>query len=181
MAQATISKVDDRIALKTPYNPDFVSDLKSEINYADREWDRANKVWLVTEARADEAIQIVARYFDVIDGREKSADEIEGAQIEAEIKQIQANQAYILEREERIDEIISALDRVLSHYSPRSKSNIRYSIAQDCALLGHALDNARMDVAQMAELQVRGLSAAVRLLDSTKTPRYWPFGWNLGK
>jgi len=163
MKQAIINKKDDMIALQTPYDRDFVDALKSGIS--DRRWDRDNKVWLVAEAEADKAIEIVARYFEVIDGRDKDTDEVEEAQLEAEIAQIQANQAWIIEHEDHIIKAMNALDTQISGYSFRSKSAIKGRMCRDAALLGHSLNNAKMPIEQLTELHVRGLAAARRLLE----------------
>jgi hypothetical protein len=178
MAQAIINQQGNEVAIQTSYDADFVSELKAKINYTDRRWDGASKSWIVIEAEADKVIEIASRFFDVIDARGKSGTEVEAAQIEAEIAQIKANQQYILEHEARIVEIIDALTGKIERFSHRSKSNIRYSLAQDRALLQHSLDNAHAPVEQLTELQVKGLAAAVRLLSASQTPRYWPFGWN---
>jgi hypothetical protein len=168
MKQAIITKQDKKIAFETPYDRDFVDVLKDEIS--DRQWDRDNKVWLVAEAEAGKAIEIAARYFEVIDGRDKSADEVEEAQIGAEITQIKANQAMILERQEYIEEIIGKLDVAISRYSFNSKSSIKGAMARDRALLEHSLDNARLPVERLTELHVRGMAAALRLINGGYKP-----------
>lgn len=162
MAQAIITEQNDKIALQTPYNRDFVGELKSKI--ADRQWDRDNKMWLVVNDEADKAIEIAARYFEVIDGRGKGSEAVEEAQIEAEIGQIKANQVWIIEHDDYIRDVIGALNIAISQYSFRSKSSIKGRMCRDAALLSHSLNNARMPVEQLTELHVRGLAAARRLL-----------------
>lgn len=170
MKQAIISKQDEMIVLQTPYDPDFVDELKSEIHYTNRKWDCEAKVWLITEAEADKALEITARYFEVIDGRGKSTDEVEEAQIEAEIAQIKDNQAAILERQEYIEGIIAKLDVAISRFSFRSKSSIKGAMARDRALLVHSLDNAELPLERLTELHVRGIAAALRLIESGYKP-----------
>lgn len=166
--KAIITEQSDKVALQTPYNQDFVSDLKSEI--ADRQWDRNNKVWLVANDEADKAIEITKRYFEVIDGCGKSDEDMEDAQIEAEIVQIKANQAAILEQEDYIEEIVGKLDTAIARYSFRSKSHIKGAMARDRALLEHSLSNARLPVEQLTELHVRGMAAALRLIEGGYKP-----------
>jgi hypothetical protein len=170
MKQAIISKQDRMIAFQTPYNRDFVDELKNKIHYTERQWDRDNKVWLVTEAEADKALEITARYFEVVDGRGKSADEVEEAQIEAEIAQIKANQAAILEQQEYIEEIIDRLDTAIDRYSFRSKSAIKGAMARDRALLQHSLDNTKLPLERLTELHIRGMAAALRLIKGGYKP-----------
>lgn len=165
MKQAIITQQNDRVAFQTPYNPEFLTDLKNAIPHTDREWDRANKVWLVTEVEAEKAIEVTRRHFEVVDGRGKSADEVEEVQIEAEIAQIQANQAALLEKEEYVEKVIDALDTAIGRYSYRSKSAIKGALARDRALLAHSLDNARLPIERLTELHVRGLGAALRLIE----------------
>jgi hypothetical protein len=49
MAVAAVLLVgaDDRLALKSPYNPDLVQALKDAVPYGYREWDSAAKVWRI--------------------------------------------------------------------------------------------------------------------------------------
>jgi len=171
MKTAIISQQNEWVALQTPYDRDFVDALKSAVAYTDRKWNATEKVWLVTEIEASKAIEIASRFFDVQDQRGKNTQQVakmeaaaEEKALEAEIEQIKANQTYILESEERIEGIIEDLSGRISRYSFRSKSNVRYGLAQDRALLQHSLDNARIPVERLTELQVRGLVAAVRYL-----------------
>jgi hypothetical protein len=177
MAQAIISEDKGRIVLQTPFSRDFVDELKQKSDT--RKWDATKKVWTVDATEADLAIEIAGRYFEVLDARDKSTDEIEEAQIDAEIAKIKSNQAYIQERADFIKRVIEELSNQISRYSFQSKSQNRYAMAQDRALLQHALYNAGIPVENMAEMQVRGLAAAVRLLEAPQTPKYWPFGWNV--
>lgn len=170
MKQASISKKDEMIALQTPYNQGFVSDLKDAIPYTERRWDRDNRVWLVAEAEADKAIEIAARYFEVVDGRGKNTSEIEEAQLEAEIAQIKINQTAILEQEDHIEEIVGKLDAAIDRYSFRSKSSIKGAMARDRALLEHSLNNARLPIERLTELHVRGMAAALRLIEGGYKP-----------
>ena len=177
MAQAIISEDKGRIALQTPFSHDFVDELKQKSDT--RKWDAGKKIWTVDMTEADLAIEIAGHYFDVLDARNKSTGEIEEAQISAEIAKMRADQAYVQEHTEFIDKIIVALSDQISRYSFGSKSQVRYAMAQDRALLQHSLDNANIPVEAMTEMQVRGLAAAVRLLEADHAPKYWPFGWNV--
>jgi hypothetical protein len=169
MIQAIITEQNDKIALQAPYNQAFVSEIKSEL--ADRRWDRNNRVWLVAEDEADKAIEIASRHFEVIDGRSKSDEEMEEAQIDVEIAQIKASQAAILEQEEYIGEIVGKLDTAISRYSFRSKSyDVKGAMARDRALLEHSLNNARLPVERLTELHVRGIAAALRLIEGGYKP-----------
>ena len=151
---ATIEKTATQIVLKTPYNREFIDALKSEIPYPERKWDSYHKVWGVSLSYAEKAEAIFSRYFET------------GEVLDAEIAQIQANQAWIIENKAHIEEIISALDTAISGYSYRSKSSIKGRMCRDRALLQHSLRNAEIPVEQLVELQVRGLSAAVKLLET---------------
>lgn len=170
MKQAIITKQGEKIALQSPYDGDFVAELKDAVPYTDRRWDRDNKVWLVAEAEADKAIEITAKYFEVVDGRGKSADEMEEAQLEAEIAQIKDNQVAILEHKDYIEEIIGKLDVAISRYSFRSKSSVKGAMARDRALLQHSLNNAELPLERLTELHVRGMVAALRLIKGGYKP-----------
>lgn len=166
MKTAIITQEDDKVSLQTPYNPQFVTALKAGVDYQARTWDRAAKVWLVTEPEADKAIKIARRFFSIQDCRGKSGAEAEEAALEAEIAKIEADQRYILDSKDRIDKILVALDTAIGRYSFSSKSSIKGRMCRDRALLRHSLDNARAPVEKLVELQVRGLAAAVRLLET---------------
>ena len=158
---------DGVVALQTPYHPQFVADLKAEIAYKDRQWDRDAKVWLVADAEASKAIKIARRYFDIQDCRGKGEAEAEEAALEAEVTKIEADQQYILNSEAKINEWLGALDGAIGRYSFSSKSSVKGRMCRDRALLAHSLRNARVPVEQLVELQVRGLAAAVRLLKTS--------------
>ncbi len=164
MAQAIISMQGDKVALQTPYEPEFVTALKQAIDYTDRTWDREHKVWLVNASAAAEAIEVTRRYFDVLDVRNKSAEDVEEALIDAELAEIEANRQFILERAEEIEKRIGALDANVKSYSYSSRSVHKAAQARESALLAHALSNARMAAEELTEMQVRGLAAAVRKL-----------------
>lgn len=150
---------DGRIfyGLQTPYNAEFVDELKAALPAAARKWDATRKCWIVAEAALPTVKPIFDKYF---------GPEAEEAALDAEIEQIKANQAYILEREERINSLIADLAARISRYSFRSASHIKAGLVTDRALLSHSLDNARLPVEQLTELQVRGLAAAVRYLEA---------------
>jgi len=168
MKQAIIRNQNEGAAVQPPYDFQFLADLKAAVPAEARKWDGANKVWLIQPAYAEAAIKIASQYFSIVDGRNKSASEIEEAQIDAEIAAIQANQAFILKNEARIDEIIRDLDGKIARYSFRSTSSVKGGLCRDRALLAHSLDNARLRVESLAELQVRGLAAAVRYLNEAR-------------
>jgi hypothetical protein len=48
---------DDRVILRSPYNPDVVQALKDTIPYAYREWDGAAKVWRIHPEWGDVLVQ----------------------------------------------------------------------------------------------------------------------------
>lgn len=161
---AVIKDAPDGIDLATPYDRDFVNDLKAEIHYSERQWNRDSKCWWVSEAVVEEAIEITARHFTIVDARGKGEDEVEEDQIEAEIAEIAENQKAILGNKERIEAEIEDLGTRIARYSFRSKSSVKAGLARDQALLQHSLRNAAMPTEELAELQVRGLAAARRYL-----------------
>ena len=54
-----------------------------------------------------------------------------------------------------ISAIIDGLDETIKGYSYTSKSAVKYDLAQDRALLAHALRNAEQPLESLAEVQVR--------------------------
>ena len=161
---------EEQIAIESPYNPDFVAALKTEIPWNSRTWAGKGAGWLVTNAEAGAAVEVASRHFDqVLDIRDgMSEDDVEEAKLAAEIVVIEANQRYILESKERIEGIIEELDAIIARYSFQSKSRIKGAYAKDRALLRHSLANARLPLDELTELHVRGLAAAVRYLESNR-------------
>jgi len=172
MKIAIITQANEhQIAIDTPYNPEWLDEFKSVIHYTNRKWGGKDTGWLVDNGLAGKALEITAKHFTIQDRRGKDEDEIikmsdtvEDATLEAEIAQIQANQAYIKEHTGTIEQIIHDLDVVIARYSYRSKSRVKGAYAQDRALLAHSLTNANQPLESLVEVQVRGLAAAVRLL-----------------
>lgn len=153
-----------RLAIQAPYDGEFVSALKAETQT--RQWNGDFKVWTVEPAEADAAIAITARYFDVVDARKMSKAQVEDAKLSAEIRKIQADQAWILENRAWFEEAIEALDGDVRTYSARSSSGVKARKAHDAALFGHALRYAAQPVESLTEMQVRSLSAARKIAET---------------
>ena len=156
---------DGKIEIASPYNAEFVAALKSEIPANSRQWDGSKKVWVIEEAEAEAAVEVAARFYAVFDRRTMSAAAVEDGMIEAEIAEIKANQKAVIDATDWIEAKIEEMDGIISRYSFRSHSSVKAAYAQDRALLGHALHNASLPVEQLAEVQVRGLAAAVRYIE----------------
>lgn len=152
------------IAIVTQFNREFVDDLKDAVSPEWRQWGGKQDGWIIAPAGIASAIQVARKHFpDILDTREMSGQDVDDAQLEAEIAEIKANQAYLLGSEDWIWEAIAALDSAMSDYSPRSHSRVKSRMARDAALLRHSLENARLPLEALTELHVRGLAAACRL------------------
>jgi hypothetical protein len=56
-----------RIALKTPYHPDLVNEIKARIRYPNRAWDTYRKIWLLVPEALGELERICFQYgFEVV-------------------------------------------------------------------------------------------------------------------
>lgn len=60
---ATLWIEDGWIMVRTPYDPDFVKDLKGKISAAHRRWDPDTKLWKVDPSQDDLLVEIVTEYF----------------------------------------------------------------------------------------------------------------------
>jgi len=163
---ATISQIGNQIAIQGPYDADFVRALKDAIPYTARKWDGAKKAWLVDLDHEQATLAIAGKYYELLDSRKMNAAQIEDAKIADEIARIKANQELVLKNEKWINDRIDSLSSEINRYSMRSVSNVKYGKAMDRALLQHALDNARIPVEKLTELQVRGLAAACHYLEA---------------
>jgi hypothetical protein len=155
---------ENQIAISFPFNNDAKEALKSAIEWQKREFHGKSKSWLVANDCAAAAVAAIAPYFDVVDARK--GEDVEEAQINAEIAQIQENQAKILAAQEWIGQRVSDLNTLVSRYSYRSQSSVKAGLARDAALLRHSIENARQPLESLTELQVRGLAAAVRYIEN---------------
>jgi len=172
-----------KIIISSPYNAEFVAELKAAVPYGDRRWDPNAKLWTVGIEYGDAVAALMQKHFGLfVDARQQSDDEqaeieeqIEDAALEAEIEQIKANQAWIIQNEDDIRELIGKLSQRISRYSYTSKSSEKAAFASDRALLEHALDNARLPLEQLAEVQVRGMAAVVRRMQYRPNDRnsFW--------
>lgn len=54
------------IVCKTPFNREFVEDLKDEVGYNNRKWDADNKVWKVDVDELDKVEELCRKYFDEV-------------------------------------------------------------------------------------------------------------------
>ena len=165
MKSASITVDGNSLIVDSPFNRDFVDALKNAIPHTERKWDGGKKVWSVAVRHADTVAALCKEHFgSVIDNRAGDVD-VEEAKLEAEIAQIGNNRQVILSRTAEIETIISELSAIISRYSYSSASRVKEAYAKDRALLQHSLDNAKLTVEQMTELQVRGLAAAVKYLE----------------
>jgi uncharacterized protein YecE (DUF72 family) len=164
MKQAIVTLVGNEIAIDSPYNPEFVDALKDEIPYGDRRWDREHKTWVVSAEQADKAIEIAARFYQVVDARQMDASKAEDVKIKAELAQIRADQALILENEAYLEERIERLDAEVEAFSPRSKSPVKYNKAADSKLYWFAIKYARTPAEELTEMQVKSLAKVARML-----------------
>lgn len=62
--RAYLLKDGDRVRVITPYVADFVTDLKAEIPYYAKEFDRDSKHWLVDGEYEDTILEVSSRYFE---------------------------------------------------------------------------------------------------------------------
>ena len=60
---ATLWLKDGWIFVRTPYNPDFVSELKSKISASHRKWDPVEKLWKVDPSQDDLLVAIVTKFY----------------------------------------------------------------------------------------------------------------------
>src|SRR5512138_2765177 len=64
MTKCTLTIDSGAIAVKAPYDPAFVADLKSSIPYTDRRWKGETKQWVVTPAHGTTLQNLCMKYFN---------------------------------------------------------------------------------------------------------------------
>lgn len=62
--RAYLLREGDRTRVITPYVPEFVSDLKAEIPYHAKDFDRDSKHWIIDGEYEDRALEVASRYFE---------------------------------------------------------------------------------------------------------------------
>jgi hypothetical protein len=55
------------VELETPYDEDFVEDLKAALPARARSWNRDRRVWIIAGEYWDAAVEVVEQYFDLVD------------------------------------------------------------------------------------------------------------------
>lgn len=64
MTKCTLTPDSGGIAIKCPYDPGFVADLKSAIPYTDRRWKAESKQWIVTPRHGATLQNLCNKYFN---------------------------------------------------------------------------------------------------------------------
>lgn len=49
---------------KTPYSPGWLQELKDQVPYPERYWDRGNRLWWIGDDYADGVVHLTIRWFD---------------------------------------------------------------------------------------------------------------------
>ena len=62
--RAYLLREGDRVRVITPYVPDFVTDLKAEVPYYAKDFDRDSRHWLVDGEYEETVIEVAGRYFE---------------------------------------------------------------------------------------------------------------------
>src|ERR1035437_4049255 len=68
---AYLSRAGDRIAVTSPYNADFVAQLKAGTK--SRRWNPEKKVWTVDVSEEQKLLEIVGQFYQVVEGGEPPA------------------------------------------------------------------------------------------------------------
>src|SRR5690349_3356729 len=63
MSKCTLTADNGGIAIKAPYDPGFVNELKSAIPYTDRRWKGESKQWIVTPSHGATLQNLCNKYF----------------------------------------------------------------------------------------------------------------------
>lgn len=61
--EVEVKAVGERLAVRTPYNTDFVASLKALVPYGARSWDGAAKVWMVSRDHEPTVRDLISRFF----------------------------------------------------------------------------------------------------------------------
>ena len=71
---AHINYQDDKAIIASPYNPDFVLELKSRLKF--RRWNKDNKCWIVDIKERQKLMEIASRFYQVVEDNQPSDNNI---------------------------------------------------------------------------------------------------------
>jgi hypothetical protein len=159
-----VSKGKDVILVKTPYSADFVSDLKSNINYAGRKWNDIKKRWEVEASERNQKIvdDLVSKYFHRVDQSGWTSDQTKQVSKYLRTVRNKANQDIIKQHSDELRSEINDLDQEIASYSYSSTSRHKQRAITRRALLEYTLRDMNADPATLEEIQERSLAKVVR-------------------
>ena len=67
MDRPTIEEDGDLFVLRSPYDPDFVNELKAAVPSYDREWDPAEKCWSINLDHQPVVMELVEEFFGEVE------------------------------------------------------------------------------------------------------------------
>jgi hypothetical protein len=161
---AIMRNVGGKIHVATPYNADFVSDLKSNIAPSMRTWDSRQKVWVVDPSARGTVDDLTKQYFHALDGDKMTAAHIKQVKTYVRTTRIKNNQRIIGQRQADIEKRIADLSDQIGRYSYSSRSARKHDLIRKRALFEHVLRDAKAKPEEMEDIQIRGLAAAIREL-----------------
>jgi hypothetical protein len=149
---------------ETPYNRDFVDDLKNNIAYSMRQWNPSKKRWVVAPEAADVARDIASQYFHVADGTKLNASQIKQVKQAVRTTRIKSTQKKLRQNVDRIESKIADLDEVISGYSYSSRSRRKADAIRRRAMFQYTLRDLSMKHEDMEDIQMRGMAKAAEEL-----------------
>jgi len=152
-----------RLHLVTPYNAEFVSDLKSNVVASKRTWDSERRRWLVDPSERKTAMAVMRDHFNVADQDKIGVEGVRKLHKDTKITRIKNNQKIIRANQEKFTNEISVLEDEIGSYSRQSRSRRKMDDLRRKALFEYALRDSRSrKIDEFKDIQIRGMSAAIR-------------------
>lgn len=74
-AACTIEKAGDMLRVRTPYKPEFITELKADLKWTDRRWNKEEKLWEVAATNTSTVVGLLVKHFgpDALSGHGAAA------------------------------------------------------------------------------------------------------------
>jgi len=162
---ATTRTMDNgSLVIHSPYNAEFVQDLRDNIASSMKKWDGRSKTWTIHPSAADKAHVIAARHYHALDEKSGGSDNLKKIRRAHEVMRVQDDQKYLQKHEPQIEARIQELEYEVSRTSRRRKPDV----LRRQALYTYALLDSRAKPEGLQRVQRLSLAKVRGLLEGTR-------------
>lgn len=154
---ATVRRDGDKIKIFSPYNENYVDELKGNLPYSQRKWNGTE--WEVTysERNAQLVNDLVDRHYHRMDASELNFAQRKQVRAYLQAERIKVSQKVILDNSDAINARIDSLTETIDSYGFSSQSSKKMNAITERARLEYTLQDARKNPYKLEEIQYRSL------------------------